>query len=231
MTSSDDPVIELKHVSKQFRDGGEPALSNVTFTLPSASFTFLTGHSGAGKSTLLRLLLRLERPTRGQVSVNGQDLLSMNRAEVLQYRQQVGAVFQDPHLLSNRNVLDNVALPLLIAGYRRQYRQRRAQAALEMVGLAGCEKMPLDQLSTGQRQRVGIARAMVNRPRVLLANEPTGNLDPDLSREIMELLHRFLEARTTVLIASHDIELIMKFDAQVLLLDQGKLKQDLAALS
>jgi cell division transport system ATP-binding protein len=218
-------VIELLGVTKRYASGTR-ALEDISFSLPGGTLGFLTGHSGAGKSTLLRLLLRLELPSRGRVSVGGTDLARIRSGAVPRYRQQVGAVFQDPHLLSDRTVFDNVALPLVIAGYRRADRDRRVRAALTRVGLLEKERMRPGQLSTGERQRVGIARAVVNRPTLLLADEPTGNLDPDLSREIMGLFRLFQQVGTTVLVATHDLELVEAFGERVLELDQGRLVAD-----
>lgn len=221
-------MIELLGVTKRYETGSQ-ALEDVTVSLPTGTLTFLTGHSGAGKSTLLRLLLRLEVPTRGQITVDGTNLARLPRREVPHYRQQVGAVFQEPHLLPERTVFENVSLPLLIAGYRREDADKRVRAALTRVGLLAKERMRPLQLSTGERQRVGIARAVVNRPRILLADEPTGNLDPDLSREIMGLFRLFQQVGVTVLIATHDLELVERFGERVLELDQGRLVGDTPA--
>ncbi|HSG88368.1 MAG TPA: cell division ATP-binding protein FtsE [Pseudomonadales bacterium] len=218
-------MIELVGVTKRYASGNQ-ALEDVSFSLPRGSLTFLTGHSGAGKSTLLRLLLRLELATRGQVSVGGVNLARLAPRQVPPYRQRVGAVFQDPHLLSDRTVFDNVALPLVIAGYRQEDTERRARAALTRVGLLPKERMRPVQLSTGERQRVGIARAVVARPTLLIADEPTGNLDPHLSQEIMSLFRLFQQVGVTVLIATHDLDLVERFGERVLELGQGRLIGD-----
>lgn len=215
-------MIEFDRVSKRYPDGTD-ALADVSLRLERGELAFLTGHSGAGKSTLLRLLLRLELPSRGTLRVAGLDLARMKARALPRYRQQIGAVFQDPHLLEDRSVFDNVALPLVIAGYRAADRAARARAALTRVGLAERADVRPERLSTGERQRVGIARAVVARPAVLLADEPTGNLDPGLSEEIMALFRLFQSIGTTVLIASHDVDLIERFDARVLTLDGGRL--------
>jgi len=217
-------MIELIGVSKRF-DNGREALGNLSFSLPKGSLTFLTGHSGAGKSTLLKLLLRMELPTRGQVMVGGANLAQMPRRAVPRYRQRIGAVFQDHMLLPDRSVFDNVAIPLVIGGYREADRARRVRAALTRVGLLDKERQLPTQLSAGEQQRVGIARAVVNRPAVLLADEPTGNLDPELSREIMGLFHLFQQVGVTVLIATHDLELVESFGDRVVELVDGRLKQ------
>ena len=214
-------MIEFDRVSKRYPDGTD-ALVDVSLRLGRGELAFLTGHSGAGKSTLLRLLLRLELPSRGALRVAGLDLARMKARAIPRYRQQIGAVFQDPHLLEDRSVFDNVALPLIIAGYRSADRAARARAALTRVGLAERAEVRPERLSTGERQRVGIARAVVARPALLLADEPTGNLDPGLSEEIMALFRLFQSIGTTVLIASHDIDLIERFDARVLTLDAGR---------
>ena len=215
-------MIEFDRVSKRYPDGTD-ALADVSLRLERGKLAFLTGHSGAGKSTLLRLLLRLELPSRGTLRVAGLDLARMKARAVPRYRQQIGAVFQDPHLLEDRSVFDNVALPLVIAGYRSADRAARVRAALTRVGLADRAEARPERLSTGERQRVGIARAVVARPAVLLADEPTGNLDPGLSEEIMALFRLFQSIGTTVLIASHDVDLIERFDARVLTLEGGRL--------
>lgn len=217
-------MIELIGVSKRF-DNGREALSNLSLSLPRGSLTFLTGHSGAGKSTLLKLLLRMELPTRGQVMVGGANLAKMPRRAVPRYRQRIGVVFQDHMLLPDRSVFDNVSIPLVIGGYREADRARRVRAALTRVGLLDKEKQLPTQLSAGEQQRVGIARAVVNRPAVLLADEPTGNLDPDLSREVMGLFHLFQQVGVTVLIATHDLELVESFGDRVVELAEGRLKE------
>ena len=215
-------MIELIGVSKRF-DNGREALSNLSLSLPRGSLTFLTGHSGAGKSTLLKLLLRMELPTRGQVMVGGANLAQMPLRAVPRYRQRMGVVFQDHRLLSDRSVFDNVAIPLVIGGYREADRARRVRAALSRVGLLDKERQLPTQLSAGEQQRVGIARAVVNRPALLLADEPTGNLDPELSREIMGLFHLFQQVGVTVLIATHDLELVESFGDRVVELVNGRL--------
>ena len=184
---------------------------------------FLTGHSGAGKSTLLKLIMLMERPTRGQVLVNGQNLKKLGASRIPQLRRQVGVVFQNHQLLFDRSVFDNVALPLLISGYSHRETGRRVRAALDKVGLLSREKdMPIT-LSGGEQQRVGIARAVVNKPALLLADEPTGNLDPALSAEIMQLFEQFNQVGVTVLIASHDLALISRLHHRILTLRQGRL--------
>lgn len=215
-------MILLQNVSKRY-PGGHEALSNLNLSLEEGSMTFLTGHSGAGKSTLLKVISVIERPSRGQIIVNGQNLSQLSNAKIPFYRRNIGIIFQDHHLLHDRSVFDNVALPLIIAGYRRREIAKRVRAALDKVGLLKREKaLPLT-LSTGEQQRVGIARAVVSKPKILLADEPTGNLDPELSLEIMKLFEEFHQVGVTVMIATHDLELIDHFDQRVLRLSQGSL--------
>ena len=217
--------ISVKHVTKRF-DNGHEALSDVSVDFEEASMTFLTGHSGAGKSTFLKLLLGADRPTRGRVLVNDVDIANMSNRRLPAYRQHLGVVFQDHHLLSSRTNFDNVALPLRVVGMREKEVERRVRAALQTVELSGKELLFPRHLSTGEQQRVGIARAVVNRPKILLADEPTGNLDPDLSRHIMELFARFNQVGTTVIVASHDINLIAEMGYRTLRLEQGQIVAD-----
>ena len=217
--------ISVKHVTKRF-DNGHEALSDVSVDFEEASMTFLTGHSGAGKSTFLKLLLGADRPTRGRVLVNDVDIANMSNRRLPAYRQHLGVVFQDHHLLSSRTNFDNVALPLRVVGMREKEVERRVRAALQTVELSGKELLFPRHLSTGEQQRVGIARAVVNRPKILLADEPTGNLDPDLSRHIMELFARFNQVGTTVIVASHDINLIEEMGFRTLRLEQGQIAAD-----
>jgi cell division transport system ATP-binding protein len=186
---------------------------------------FVTGHSGAGKSTLLRLIALIERPTDGQVIVDGQNTRHVKRRKIPAYRRQIGMVFQDHKLLYDRTVFDNVALPLVIAGMSYKEAGRRVRPALEHVDLLHKEKRNPATLSAGEQQRVGIARAVVSRPKLLIADEPTGNLDPDLSLEVMRMFRRFNEVGVTLLIASHDITLIDKLGCRRIQLDNGKLAQ------
>ncbi len=215
-------MITFDRVSKRYPEGHE-ALSELSFNIDSDELVFLTGHSGAGKSTLLKLIMLMERPTRGQVLVNGQNLKSLRASQIPLHRRQVGVVFQNHQLLFDRSVFDNVALPLLITGYSLRDIGRRVRAALDKVGLLDREKdMPIT-LSGGEQQRVGIARAVVNKPRLLLADEPTGNLDPALSAEIMNLFEQFNQVGVTVLIASHDLPLISRMQHRIITLRNGRL--------
>ncbi len=214
--------IEFHNVTKRY-DNGTEALNGVSLSFEEGSMTFLTGHSGAGKSTFLRLLLRLDVPTRGQILVNGVNVVQLPESRIPAYRQHMGAVFQDHHLLAQRSVYDNVAVPLRVTGMIERDVARRVRAALSRVGLLEKERLLPRHLSTGEQQRVGIARAVVNRPRVLLADEPTGNLDPELSRDIMRLFEQFQEVGTTVIIASHERELIEAMAKPIVELSQGTL--------
>jgi cell division transport system ATP-binding protein len=221
-------MIRFEQVSKRY-PGGNQALSGVSFDIPAGSLVFLTGHSGAGKSTLLRLVMMLERPTHGQVEVNGQNLNRLPDRQAPTVRRQIGMIFQDHKLLFDKTVADNVALPLMIAGLRYRDIRKRVRAALDKVGLLNKENAWPLALSGGEQQRVGIARAMVSMPRLLLADEPTGNLDPDLSWELFSLFRELSEAGVTVLIASHDLPLVKRMGARVLVLSDGALIDDVPA--
>ena len=215
-------MIQLEDVTKRF-PGGQEALSGLTLSIDKGEMLFITGHSGAGKSTLLKLIALIERPTSGQVIVDGQNTRRVKRRKIPAYRRQIGMVFQDHKLLYDRPVADNVALPLVIAGVGRREAARRVRAALDQVGLLHKEKRNPETLSAGEQQRVGIARAIVTRPKLLIADEPTGNLDPDLSLEVMRIFRRFNEVGVTLLIASHDIALIDRLGCSRIELDGGKL--------
>jgi len=221
-------MITFEHVSKHYA-GGVAALQDVSFHLEPGEMAFLTGHSGAGKSTLLRLVLMLERATRGRVIVAGRNLGSTPSRLAPQVRRQIGMIFQDHKLLGEKTVFDNVALPLVIAGMRYRDIRKRVRGALDKVGLLRREKAWPTTLSGGEQQRVGIARAIVGMPPLLLADEPTGNLDPDLSRELFELFRQLNGQGVTVLIASHDLSLIRSMSRRVLVLSQGALIDDIAA--
>ena len=223
-------MITLDRVGKRYT-GGQQALANLSFSLEHGEFAFITGHSGAGKSTLLKLILGIERPSGGRLIVNGADLGAMTAKDLPAHRRQIGTVFQDHQLLNDRSVFDNVALPLEISGFDRRDSQRRVRAALDTVGLLSKEKLNPAALSGGEQQRVGIARAVVNTPKLILADEPTGNLDPALSAEIMEVFARFMSVGVTLLVASHDTALIESLGYRTLTLEQGKLKQDSAEIA
>ena len=215
-------MIVFERVSKRYEEGHD-ALREVSVSIDQDDMVFLTGHSGAGKSTLMRLIMLMERPTRGQVIVDGQNLAKVRRRGIPAHRRNIGVVFQNHQLLFDRPVFDNVALPLLIAGQDHREVGRRVRAALDKVGLLDKERAMPITLSGGEQQRVGIARAVVGRPKILLADEPTGNLDPALSAEIMELFQAFNQVGVTVLIASHDLALISRLHHRILTLREGRL--------
>jgi cell division transport system ATP-binding protein len=215
-------MIRFHDVSKRY-PGGREALRHIDLHVPKGQMAFLTGHSGAGKSTLLRLTTLVERSTSGQIVVGGQNVERIRRRRIPYFRRSIGVVFQNPRLLFDRTVFDNVALPLVIAGLRHAEIGRRVRAALDKVALLDKERARPITLSGGEQQRVGIARAVVNRPPILLADEPTGNLDPGLSQETMNLFERFNQVGVTVLIASHDLELIKTLGHRVITLKDGKL--------
>lgn len=221
-------MITFEHVSKRFQSGAY-GLRDVSFDIQTGEMAFLTGHSGAGKSTLLRLILMLERATRGQVLVNDRNLSRTAPRHAPQVRRQIGMIFQDHKLLSDKTVFDNVALPLMIAGMRYPDIRKKVRAALDKVGLLRKEKSWPLMLSGGEQQRVGIARAIVSMPPILLADEPTGNLDPDLSRELFGLFRQLNSQGVTVLIASHDLALIRSMGCRVLVLSEGSLVDDIRA--
>lgn len=223
-------MINFEHVSKRY-PGGNQALSDINFHLAAGEMVFLTGHSGAGKSSLLRLILMIERATRGQVVVNGRNLSTTPMRQAPRIRQGIGMIFQDHKLLRDKTVFDNVALPLLIAGLRYADIRKRVRASLDKVGLLTKERSWPMELSGGEQQRVGVARAIVGMPPVLLADEPTGNLDPELSAELFGLFRQLNQIGVTVLIASHDLALIRRMDKRVLVLQKGQLIDDIPPAS
>ena len=218
-------MIHFAKVCKRYPNG-QDALKNVDLEIASGEMAFLTGHSGAGKSTILKLISLMERPTSGQVVINGKNLSKIKRRKIPAIRRDIGMIFQDHRLLFDRSVFDNVALPLMIAGYDHREIGRRVRAALDKVGLLSKEKDTPIMLSGGEQQRVGIARAVVNKPPLLLADEPTGNLDPELSAEIMKLFEQFNQVGVSLLIASHDLSLLAKMHYRTLVMKEGRLVQD-----
>ena len=218
-------MIRIEDVTKRY-PGGHDALKNLSLHVDKGEMAFVTGHSGAGKSTLLRLIALIDRPTNGQVIVDGQNTRRISRRRIPRYRRQIGMVFQDHKLLYDRPVFDNVALPLVIAGIGHREAARKVRAALDQVSLLHKEKQYPETLSSGEQQRVGIARAIVSRPKLLIADEPTGNLDPDLSLEVMRIFRRFNEVGVTVLIASHDIALIDQLGCRRIALENGSLQAE-----
>lgn len=215
-------MITFERVSKRYEEGHD-ALREVSVHIEPDELVFLTGHSGAGKSTLLRLIMLMERPTRGQLTVDGKNLAAISARGIPAHRRQIGVVFQNHQLLYDRPVFDNVALPMMIAGYDHREIGRRVRASLDKVGLLDRERAMPMTLSGGEQQRVGIARAVVGRPRIILADEPTGNLDPALSAEIMQLFEAFNQVGVTVLIASHDMALVSRLPHRIITLREGRL--------
>lgn len=221
-------MIRFDQVSKRY-EGGHEALSQLSFEVGGGEMAFVTGHSGAGKSTLLKLLGLIERPSHGTITLDGQNLGKVGRSGIPKLRRRIGMVFQDHRLLMDRSVFANVELPLMIGGMAPGERSKRVRAALEKVGLLAYERQLPATLSAGEQQRVGIARAIVAKPMLLIADEPTGNLDPTLAVEIMGLFAEFQQVGTTVLIASHDLPLIKRMKKRVVVLDHGRLVADVAA--
>lgn len=215
-------MIIFDQVSKRY-PGGFEALAHVNFSMEKGEMVFLTGHSGAGKSTLLKLIALLERPTSGQLTMNGLRLNQLKKRDVAVHRSQLGITFQSPHLLNDRSVFDNVAMPLQIQGMASPMIVKRVHAALDMVGLLSKEKMLPVHLSGGEQQRVGIARAVVHKPALLLADEPTGNLDPKLSAEIMLIFEQFNQVGVSIMIATHDLALIAGMRHRIVMLKGGRM--------
>ena len=215
-------MIQLSQVCKQYNNGHE-ALKNVSFNIESGEMAFLLGHSGAGKSTLFKLITRMEKPSSGQIIVHDQNLNKLRSANVPFLRREIGVIFQDHKLLYDRTVYDNVALPLIVIGMRSDEIHKRVRAALGKVGLSGHEKSYPITLSGGEQQRVGIARAVINRPSILLADEPTGNLDEALSDEIIDIFSDFNRVGVTVLIATHDLHQVERLNKRTIHLANGKI--------
>ena len=219
-------MIDFEHVSKQYKHNAKPALEDVNFHVDDGEFVFLLGHSGAGKSTLLKLILREETPTEGRVLVNGQDVARLRRRKIPYLRRQMGIIFQDFRLIDNMNVYDNVAFAMRVVGASAKEIKKRVPYVLELVGLEGREKRLPQELSGGEQQRVAIARALVNSPRMIIADEPTGNLDPVRSLELMLLLEKINEMGTTILVVTHEKELVNAFSKRVITIDGGHVISD-----
>jgi len=217
-----DAMIQVSHVSKRYQ-GGYEALRDVTFTIEAGEMAFITGHSGAGKSTLLKLIAAIERPSAGSIIINGQNVSTMKAGAIPFLRRNFGLIFQDHKLLFDRNVFENVALPLSITGFPRREIARRVRAALDKVGLLGRERSRPVTLSGGEQQRLCIARAVVNRPAILLADEPTGNLDAAYAEEIIGMFESFNQVGVTVVIATHDQAMIERLGPRIVHLDHGRL--------
>lgn len=215
-------MISFESVTKRYSSGRE-ALSQVSFRVGRGEMVLLTGRSGAGKSTALKLIALLERPTRGSVVVNGLNTGSLRARHVPAFRRQMGIVFQDHKLLPDRPVYDNVALPLIVGGFRPREIDGRVRTALDQVGLSGKERHPPLELSAGEQQRVGIARAVVTKPPLLIADEPTGNLDPRLALEVMRLFRGFRDVGVTVVVATHDLNMVRELGLREIVLDSGQI--------
>jgi len=218
-------MIELKHLGKRY-PGGQEALLDINLSIDKGEMVFLSGHSGAGKSTLLRLLALIERPTRGTITLNGKLVSNLPERSIPYYRRNIGMIFQDHRLLAEQTIFDNIALPLRVSGTDESVVRRRVDAALDKVGLLKRGTFMPIELSTGQQQRVGIARAVVSRPSILLADEPTGNLDHELSLDIMKIFQEFNEVGVTVIIASHDLEIMRLIGQRQIELKQARLIKD-----
>ncbi len=220
-------VLRFDNVSKQYA-GGHQALVDVSFEVAAGEMLFVTGHSGAGKSTLLKLIHLSERPSRGTVVFAERNLLKVRGARVALHRREVGAVYQDHRLLMDRSIGENVALPLILRGDRRAQAAKRVRTVLERMGLGHRENALPSELSAGEQQRVGIARAIIGEPKLLVADEPTGNLDPTLAAEIMSLFAELPGRGTSVLVVSHDLPLLKRMRKRVLILDHGRLLDDIS---
>jgi cell division transport system ATP-binding protein len=213
-------MIVFDRVAKRYPNGRE-ALAGVSLRINPGEMVFLTGKSGAGKSTVLKLIALLERPTRGTVLINGRNTNTLRTGQIPAFRRHIGVVFQDHKLLADRPVYDNVALPLVVSDTPLREIDKRVRAALDQVGLLGKERMSPLELSVGEQQRVGIARAVVSKPALLIADEPTGNLDPDLALEVMRLFKRFQEVGVTVVVATHDLPLVREFGQREITIENG----------
>ena len=218
-------MIHFNNVSKTY-PGGFLALKNVSFELATGEMAFLTGHSGAGKSTLLKLMSLMEKPTSGKIHINGSEISNIKYKDIPYARRKIGMIFQNHNLLLDRTIFDNVALPLVIEGYSHKETRKRVEAALDKVHLIDKLRCFPNMLSGGEQQRVGIARALVNKPLILLADEPTGNLDPKLSLDIIRMFEEFNDFGVTVLIATHDLGLIARMKYRTLTLKQGSMITD-----
>ncbi|HTT03032.1 MAG TPA: cell division ATP-binding protein FtsE [Steroidobacteraceae bacterium] len=217
-------MIVFDNVTKRYPNGRE-ALSGISLRIDAGEMVFLTGRSGAGKSTALKLIALLERPTRGTLLVGGRNIGALKSRHIAAYRRSIGVVFQDHKLLADRPVFDNVALPLVVAGTSLKETDKRVRAALDQVILLGKERMLPQELSVGEQQRVALARAVVTKPSLLIADEPTGNLDRDLAREVMQLLKRFQDVGVTVVVATHDVQAVQEFSRRTIVLSAGRIQE------
>lgn len=218
-------MIKFNRVSKSYGKDNK-ALRDVSFNVDAGEMLFLTGHSGAGKTTILKLLMLMQKTTYGQILVNDKDISLLRGGKIPAYRRNIGMIYQDHRLLENKTVLANIALSLQIRGYSDAYSHKSALAALAQVGIAEKAQFYPQELSSGQQQRVGIARAFVAKPDIILADEPTGNLDPDLSLDLMKIFEKLNQQGITIIIASHDLFLIKRLQKRVLVMDKGELIDD-----
>lgn len=215
-------MLQLKEVSKKFPNG-KFALEKITFSLQPAEMIFITGHSGAGKSSLLKSIALIERHTEGEIFFENESLTKMKKNKIPDFRRELGLIFQDPHLLQDRSVFNNVALPLIISGDRYQQVHRKVRGALDKVSLLDKEYALPNELSVGEQHRVSIARAIVNKPKLILADEPTGNLDPALSLEIFNVFKQLNQVGASVIITTHDLHLLRLFDHRKIILQKGRI--------
>ncbi|MGN0707329.1 MAG: cell division ATP-binding protein FtsE [Faecalibacterium sp.] len=222
-------MIEFEHVFKEYKKSGRPALQDVSLHIGTGEFAFLVGHSGAGKSTLLKLILREEMPTQGRVLVDGKDVARLRRSQVPYLRRQMGIIFQDFRLIPSMTVYENIAFAMHVTNVGRKEIRERVNYMLELVHLQDKARMYPDYLSGGEQQRVAVARALAHTPKLVIADEPTGNIDPELSLEMMELLERVSGMGITVLVVTHEHELVRHFQRRVITLKQGQIISDLPA--
>ena len=222
-------MIDFEHVSKQYKHNAKPALEDVNFHVDDGEFVFLLGHSGAGKSTLLKLILREEVPSKGKVLVDGQDVARMRRHKVPKLRRQMGIIFQDFRLIPSMTVYENIAFAMHVTNFKRKEIRQRVNYMLKLVHLEDKAKVYPEFLSGGEQQRVAVARALAHSPRLVIADEPTGNIDPELSYEMMELLERVSKMGVTVLVVTHEHELVHRFHQRVVTLKDGRIISDVPA--
>ena len=222
-------MIDFEHVSKQYKKGTKPALEDINFHVDDGEFVFLLGHSGAGKSTLLKLILREEKASQGRVLVNGKDVAKVRRHKIPYLRRQMGIIFQDFRLIPSMTVYENIAFAMHVTNVKRREISDRVEYMLELVHLEDKAKAYPDTLSGGEQQRVAVARALAHSPRLVIADEPTGNIDPEMSLEMMELLERVSEMGITVLVVTHEHELVRRFNRRTITLKQGRIISDVPA--
>ncbi len=222
-------MIDFEHVSKQYKKGTKPALEDINFHVDDGEFVFLLGHSGAGKSTLLKLILREEKASQGRVLVNGKDVAKVRRHKIPYLRRQMGIIFQDFRLIPTMTVYENIAFAMHVTNIGRRQIKERVPYMLELVHLEDKANVYPEFLSGGEQQRVAVARALAHAPKLVIADEPTGNIDPELSLEMMELLERVSEMGITVLVVTHEHELVRRFNRRTITLKQGRIISDVPA--